>query len=417
MPTVTSQKRLSRPISIQSNTVDFISGVDTIELVRTRTTVDQPNWRQKIIEKKNATTPLTASESSAIYEPGFVAFTESGAGKNFSDKGGFQFSSIYPTMSTQSMNVAVAKASTKYYSKLDEIRASLQGQQFIGEFHQVVTLLKNPYRELGAILMDMLKLAAKNQKKGRLLARIKPKGVDYDGRYDLSKSDVYRLMADGGAMWLQFRFGILPLVSDISGLMSILRKKAQEQDVRSYRCYGSEERSRSSVYTNGGDVYGVNYFGSRIEVCRTEHIIRFGYLHKLLDDYAAKVADFENSFLDPAKLPSTFWEITPWSWLIDYFVNVGDIINAVCTSSSNVVYVSKSSVTTRTVDVRITEARPIAVRYVIDKFVPWHYSFTTRSVSRVAGPVGIPPLVFRLPSSPIKLLNVTAILSGLLKGR
>jgi hypothetical protein len=44
----------------------------------------------------------------------------------------------------------------------------------------------------------------------------------------------------------------------------------------------------------------------------------------------------------PSELVPTAWELLPWSFLVDYFVNVGDVLSSAVTASSNVNFVNKT---------------------------------------------------------------------------
>lgn len=46
--------------------------------------------------------------------------------------------------------------------------------------------------------------------------------------------------------------------------------------------------------------------------------------------------------ITPENIVPALYEVLPWSWLLDYFTNTGDIINAACISQKSVRYVVES---------------------------------------------------------------------------
>lgn len=391
MATKISTQRLQRSYrQVQGQSIS--NGTDSIVLTSSRTGVQNPFYRQQILNRVDATTPLTASSETIKLSDGYIQFTENSSVYNSSTRGGYQYSNLKGAVTGNlgdTLSYANAKAAQDYYKQLNNIRRSLSGQQLIGEFHQTIDLLKHPFREGINLLQSFLSVRKKDRKTGKKSSAI-------------------------GSQWLQVRFGLLPLVSDIDGLLSALSKTFQKEDVRSYKAFGKAELSEVTPgYVS--DIYGFNVHGERIRVQRSKVYYSFGYLHHLMSDSDAKLNDLHESFANMRDIPATLWEVMPWSWLVDYFVNVGSIIEAVCTSESNVVYVSKSVITEQSVTFQYTQPVPVASRFVLQEFRPMIGTYQSRTVSRTSGPVGIPPLVFNLPRNKIQLMNIAAILLQQLK--
>lgn len=284
---------------------------------------------------------------------------------------------------------ADAKAIQDFYGILNKLRRDFSGQQAIGEIRQTIELLKHPFREMINVLKSNLSVRNKDRS-----ARNKGSAI--------------------GAQWLQVRFGILPLASDINGLIQTLQRQIRHEDVLQFKAFGKSEATQQTPITFG-DLYGIMQHGTQININRTKVYYSFGYLQKFMSEAEARMEGLRDSFFRLEDIPATLWEVMPWSWLIDYAVNVGSIIEAVTTSTKNVVYVSRSVITERSNTFQLEVARPMAPRFVLQSYTPMNGTYTQRTVSRTPAMPGIPPVTFKLPRSNVQLANISAILLQLLK--
>jgi hypothetical protein len=144
----------------------------------------------------------------------------------------------------------------------------------------------------------------------------------------------------GGDAYLAYQFGILPLVSDIKALYNTY--KTQEAILRQIiRDNGRPIRRRrklistSSSTTESSSVLGFHGITLRMSNARTFKIVstskdvwfegRFRYY---IPDIGS--VEWERRAIRAlyGGIPSirTLWELTPWSWLIDWYVDVGAVL-------------------------------------------------------------------------------------------
>jgi hypothetical protein len=141
----------------------------------------------------------------------------------------------------------------------------------------------------------------------------------------------------------------------------------------------------------------------------------FGSVERL-----GQLAGFQPSNWIPA-----LYEVIPYSFLIDYVSNVGDIIEAACTSQANVTWVNRSSLnkTTQEYYTRCDRASTFAVwrgnNFAVTDYIEpeqgmGHVKFARVTYSRTPqDSLGIPPLVLESPLGDTKkILNVLALLRG-----
>lgn len=378
---------LVKDVFIESGGVTTTSQ-DRLLLESTRVGSELPNHRAKINSKVSATTELHAFRRTAKYVAGYFKGVDERGRRVQDTKFGYTLSLLVPDpVSSALIDAAVAKCTSRYFSSLAERRRAFAGQQFVGEIRETLKLLRHPF-SLGTKALSLFLIRSKKKNATKRLSTV-------------------------GDMWLEVRFGLLPLMSDITDVMEALRSKATEERVDNLRCYGAAESSTSEVKTMS-NIYGLNYVGEWQYVKKAECIIRYGYLTHLLDAHEVQMRLIQESFLNMRDIPGTAWELTPWSFFIDYFVNVGSIIEAMFESQENIIWTSKSVVRTSTSSVvipRIASFNGLSK----DMFLPGRCSITDRFVDRSTAPIGIPPLVFSYPSSNVRLANTAALLTGLLK--
>jgi hypothetical protein len=170
--------------------------------------------------------------------------------------------------------------------------------------------------------------------------------------------DAYGHAADA---YLTYEFGWKPLYSDIVSLINSL-KKANAIIKQYSRDSGKFVRRRSSLPATStttttyvpDDTTGIGGSVSNISWRRltgntyTSEIKTdvwfsgsFTYFVPVSDDVVAKLERFEalaNKVLGVRVQPDTLWELTPWSWLVDWVTNVGDVLsNAVAFQNDGLV--------------------------------------------------------------------------------
>lgn len=145
------------------------------------------------------------------------------------------------------------------------------------------------------------------------------------------------LAKDMAAKNLSYHFGIKPLVKDLVLMlnwMQIVRKRAEyiknsaEGKIRKRRLFAGIHESVGSVVTVESSIDVIRAIPRRrtLEKCWGyviyEPELSFPDTPEELWSLALKAAYGLNFDIASA------WELMPWSWLIDWFTNIGDVLNA-----------------------------------------------------------------------------------------
>ena len=172
-------------------------------------------------------------------------------------------------------------------------------------------------------------------------------GTELLRRQTLSRKDYLKKTS---SEYLNFQFGILPVANDLIGLAKVAQSQAaiikqmhRDAGRRVRRQYKFPvKRTTSSVvmatdrdpYT-WGTRYDLTTFGGTLVRERTETISTWfsgAYRYHLpngdsLYDKAAKIVDDVDALLGIKITPETLWNLSPWTWLSDWFLTVGTVVS------------------------------------------------------------------------------------------
>lgn len=369
----------------------------TIKAEKSRTASGLKDFYSKIASGEDATTGLTAYDIIIDkYVVGRVRASISGTKRktDWTHKPSQTIPDI-SLVTAGMVNEARANAYGYLNSFVSKTYSEFQGQVFAGELRETVDFLRDPLGAMIKLVEELIK-ALIELKKGRL-----------------PKKDLAKAISD---LWLQFRFGILPLASDIDDIIAIINDTSKKTLPKRRRFYGFAESATTSVanrYSTG--VNGIYRNREVITHRKAECFLHAGVM------FSHKIENFTEQsgallrFFEGNEIPSTLWELTPFSFLVDYFSNVGSIIESATQSYADFVYISESIVKT----VAINESNssyiitPTSAFDTLDSVIPAVSRIKKRTVDRTSSASAIPPLHVGLPGKPVQYLNMLALLVSL----
>lgn len=310
--------------TVQSDGVYTNYQIDIVHY-NTRTGSVNPYYRSVIKQGGNATNNLTANEMTSSLDQGNLVGKYSSNADYILRDMSVTNPWYYPTFDFRSyipQAEADNKAITAIHEAVRNAQYAISGPTFAGEFKDTLRLLKRPAEGIRDILTDYV--LRNKHLRGKKPTRAINKSL--------------------AKQWLEVQFGIRPLLSDtkaaadaVSRLVTGIRRTRVSSGGRSVVADPPvvTHFSPYGYFT----VQGVVFYERSCRVTfkvgvRAAVSGQSGYLQKL--DEIRQVCGFNLSEFVP-----TVWELVPFSFVADYFANVGDILTCATTDQSGVVFISK----------------------------------------------------------------------------
>lgn len=271
--------------------------------------------------------------------------------------------SFIPTVTTDAR--ILGAAAVKAYSRAQKVEADVA--QMLAEFGETIRYIINPFSALSKLSMKYLR---KKQVRHSLNRNWTP------------TKDTLAAAAD---LWLQYRYAARPLYSDVMSLIDlantkrvvnspILRKTGSQmtQSKRGTLRMGSVPYVIAELIENMSETYSISvYVGYRAKV---QPPLPFG-LGRTRADLG----------FDSSQLAGLAWELTPWSFVIDWFLGVGDWIEAQRPKPGLTLLGSGYTVKlTRTTDISCQRAWQVNYSYPCPSLVS-RCTVSETSIQRLAG--------------------------------
>jgi len=182
------------------------------------------------------------------------------------------------------------------------------------------------------------------------LGEILREGIPH-AKFDLWKGKVEDIRRNAGKDYLNLKFGWEPLIRDVSSSVNQISHAEHiiaqyERDAgkvvrRQYRFPEQRSISYNSWVDLSSPYYGPH--NTDLEEPRISHIIDTvdetvinrwfsgAYTYYLPDDWVSRqkmkdARDVLSNIFDITPTPESVWNLTPWSWAVDWFTNTGDVL-------------------------------------------------------------------------------------------
>jgi hypothetical protein len=376
---------------------------------RTRTGDRNPNYKSQIERGQNASTDFFAEELKYSFTPGYYYLSRVGTNTSTPSSIHTVTSSVRsapavgpPDSTFLGVTTASNLASIDFFKKARKAQRAFQALPFFGELTEVISMIRNPAKILRGGISDYIKTV---KKRSRRLDRLP------DTQF---KKGIGVLCAD---LWLENAFGWQPLLKDIDDGAKALAKLATHTVHlhKMVRGDGSEliEQVDPTVVNTIGTSTSITAYLNNIESKLSE--VR--YYGKV------RLADSDTSLMQPRLLGVTLsdvipaaWELIPWSFLIDYFTNIGDVIESWAFHKADLAWATKVIRQTNKTSLSWTHIPELntATFKVLGQSAKDGASVSTRKqVSRVANAtIPVPSFRFELPFGSNKWINIGALIAA-----
>lgn len=290
-----------------------------------------------------------------------------------------------------------ASVISKLHSKLREQRSHVNSMNAIGELRETIRMIRRPFESLQKYVQKQIAI---EQKTLNRIGKIRHAGA--------RRRATAELVAGTN---LEIAFGWRPFISDIKE-HAVALAKFHLNTRRNERISAFGSDSRISVNVNSTPSTFPPTYVSMTNVTKFETKVDVRYVVGLRADIVHEAAA-QNSFLDrfgftAENIVPTIYEQTPWSWAIDYFSNLGDLIEAYSTSQADVLWVSKT--------VRQRTTQQTVVRAAIPSIPPPYVFLNTTCIEPDQG-TSFRSTVTRSPMASLPMPNLVFTHPGQSVGR
>jgi len=298
-----------------------------------RTGVKNAGFRAAIAQHMSASTDYSRAEHHVVVPPiDILTTTNNGA---YSQYTGFLPANLSPVIAStdiQTDNIAIGKLRNKLNNNLSQFKSLIP----LGEIKETRNLINSVASASGKLLSDLTKIRS-------------------------GRSNLNALVRDASDLWLTFSFGVSPTISDINSLVNAVGSVLSSNN-RNLVFRGKASYTRT--YAEGGpfvvgaasgcdiryypaqstESYSVQYTAG-VNIPR----IQSGNVYQLGQHFGLTFRD----------LIPTFWELVPYTWIVDYFTTTGQFLEDTFSSPGvNTVYCTKA-VTNKKVSYQGYSASPV----------------------------------------------------------
>jgi hypothetical protein len=372
----------------------------------TRTGIKLPSWQSVIRNGGNATTPLVGTRY-----VGTGSFITAGVewqrqdGHGYEDYGAEYYGHpLYPTLfnSTPAAPASVVTNVTnrcirKFLDRAEAVRSSVEAGQDFGEYKETLHGMISP---LGQLRKHVLSYFPKVRKLRKL----------YGDARSLTKA-----LAD---TYLEWTFGWKPLVSDIAQAYVGLQNRNRFGDRQAIRVSAADNFQVSPPASNQlSSLGGLGSLSISNRVTGYYTVVMYGMI-RTGTSQDGTVSRAQVLQLDLPHFVPTIWDLIPYSFIVDYFVNVGEIIRSLSTIDSVFMWGGQDQITDHIQEYSDAVISDFAQPAYMTKVQSWahggrgrfEHRLTNRSVLVPAGL--IPKVQITLPLSSKPWVNMGAIMAS-----
>jgi len=386
-----------------SATWDYDPGNDgvVISCSESKTGSKLHDWKRRIAKGQSATTPFSGDISTLATLPALENVygstvsnpNTSSAWRKAAGKWSHGISSVPSLPSINDVQTAQNIASTKFYKKLQETMSAFQGGIFLAELRETLHMIRNPAKSLREHFSAYQNTLT--TRRGKIMR--------------LPKQNRISVLSD---IWLEHAFGWAPALNDLRAATKVLEKRQNQLVNTLIRIYADGLVARTEFTAASFASGALNLSCLRRQVSRTQQI----YAGAVSSTCSGSPLITASSLgFNPYEFVPTLWEAAPWSFAIDYFTNVGDVLNA--WSYQHVKLAWGRQTLRRSNYLESTRCYPIPAPGLVLVFE--HYVFDGKTIARkktvdrsAIGTPPIPSLSFEMPGFGTKWLNIIALQAG-----
>ena len=315
-----------------------------------------PNWMRLIRLGENATTSMTATVQRVQplrwgrvaadwrYVPDFPS--DNWYRRYGSIRGLFVGSPILSPSNPALISSQKAEdlALARFNAQVAEVNRQFQGGVFLAELGKTLHGLRNPAEALFKGIERYFH-AAKKLRSRTIRKYLKVKNLgEITGPIDLRSlgKRQNRLLRKeftkaATGLWLEQSFHWLPLMYDIQGAWSALRHSYERLPSQFVKASATDVQAEASEFAQTG----ISWILADITVKQTTSASVRMYGRVRVGTRVPSWPDNKALGYDIRSFVPTLWELLPYSWAVDYFTNIGDVIYGLSYGGQDVLWCAR----------------------------------------------------------------------------
>lgn len=307
--------------AVQSTVLDNLSA--THNGTWRRYGVSQPNWRALIAAGRNATTPFEGSRVTASGTSGTMFSRRPNGTWDYqcTTTGHYTPGAGFPDAFSVDTSYCDNQALTRILKKIRKHRTKFTGATFLGELRQTIGMMRRPATALRNGVNKYFQTVDKRLRKVRNVPQMR------------------KVISDS---YLEASFGWEPAISDIADISKEVKRLGEADQRTRLSAFCQDESAIFDIVDSAG------LFGTDHPIRVNRYVKELAYVRYTVgmrvSMQAFGVPKILTQFgLTKSELVPALWELTPWSFLWDYFTNIGDLISAASTVTEDVLWVCKTT--------------------------------------------------------------------------
>lgn len=372
-----------------------------------------PRWKQQIRLGQNATTHLSGTQyvfsGSSYFSAGVndtLLNTQTGKSivSNLTSDGSNLVMWVDENVAPPSNVITRVsnRAKAKFLDRCSQIQSSIEAGQDFGEIKETLHSVLHPMQTLRESILSYLSKLRKLKFSRKIPRHSLPKVL----------SDTY----------LEYHFGWAPLVDDVAQYIA---------DIGRYRYpFYPVEASASETFQGDSGVAnsGFGYFSTSVipYLRKYKYGVKYKGMVRSGSSVTGQISFNQSLRLEPKDWLPTAWDLIPYSWVVDYFTNVGEILQALAFVDSSLAWGCQNtrfiaSCEVNNFGIKYTFSPPAFpyVRTVAEAYCyGGNYKIEKKVITRdpFIGSDLLPAFSVRIPTSKYPYFNMGAILSQSLSG-
>jgi len=319
-----------------------------------------------------------------------------------------QLPSQMPVDTSKAYNTALGN----FLVNANEVVSPFKGMTFLGELKGTLEMLRRPASALRNGFSAYLKRAR------RIRDGVGPPPIRDPRRVAAWRRKAKMANKVLANSWLEYCYGWRPLLGDIESACNAYSTFASKVDT--LRVYGKGE-DRTSGQASTIDMFYPNYFKSTLSTIRYSKlksvfkgVVRNDYrgIETTASEEVIRLSGFRLEEFIP-----TVWELVPYSFVVDYFTNIGTILNGMHALAMNFAWLSHSTKAENICESNQRLDEAYVAKVLKTSLIGVSQSsrpsrVTTTFYTRSAPVLGLPSLQLELPRSNWSWANLAALLAS-----